>query len=279
MSKVSVIIPNYNHSTYLRKRLDSIFQQTYKDFEVIILDDCSTDDSRKIIREYQSYPNTRLIFNQKNSGSAFAQWKKGIDLAQGDFLWVAESDDYAAPDFLENLVPQLDVNPTVGLAYCQSWLVDLADQVAGNSTCWTDDLDPERWQRDFINHGISEIRDFLLKKNCIPNASAVLFRKSIIQQVGYPDAGFKLCGDWLFWMKILSISDIAFVASPLNFWRQNSSNARVDSPGTLEWIEGEKVLRYGLKVTRADELTQLKVLFEFLRRCWQWQYDYLCNLP
>jgi glycosyltransferase involved in cell wall biosynthesis len=278
MARVSAIVPNYNHSAYLKKRLDSIFLQQYRDFEVIILDDCSKDNSRQMIETYRHFPNTRIVLNQENSGSAFAQWKKGIDLAQGEFIWIAESDDFAAPEFLERLVAKMDVYPAVGLAYCQSWLIDLSDQIICNSTCWTDDLDPQRWQQDFVNNGIDEIKNFLLQKNCIPNASAVLFRKSLIKDIGYPDPSFKLCGDWLYWMKVLAISDIAFVAQPLNYWRQNSSNSRADSPGTLEWLEGEKVLRYGLQVTGAAEATQTKVLFDFLLRCWHWQYDYIRNL-
>jgi glycosyltransferase involved in cell wall biosynthesis len=77
MPKVSVIIPNYNHARYLRGRIESVLRQTYRDFEVILLDDCSTDDSRSILGEYVKDPRVRIDFNEVNSGSTFKQWNKG----------------------------------------------------------------------------------------------------------------------------------------------------------------------------------------------------------
>src|SRR3984893_17231816 len=101
--KVSVIIPNYNHAAYLRQRIDTVLRQTYQDFEVILMDDCSTDDSRTIISEYSSDPRIRIELNETNSGSTFRQWKKGIALARGEYIWIAESDDYSDERFLEQL--------------------------------------------------------------------------------------------------------------------------------------------------------------------------------
>ncbi|ENV48656.1 hypothetical protein P255_00165 [Acinetobacter brisouii CIP 110357] len=75
MIKVSVIIPNYNHHKFLHARLDSILKQTYQNFEIIILDDCSTDESRDIIELYRNHPKvSHIIYNTKNSGSSFIQW-------------------------------------------------------------------------------------------------------------------------------------------------------------------------------------------------------------
>jgi glycosyltransferase involved in cell wall biosynthesis len=275
--RVSVIVPNYNHADYLGPRLDSIYGQTFEDFEVIILDDASWDHSREIIDRYRSKPRTEVIFNETNSGSVFRQWQKGIEQARGELFWIAESDDYAAPDFLEALVGLFDRYPSIGLAYTDSWLVDRSGNQLCTAHCWTDDLDPQRWREDFYNNGRDEIDRFLLQKNTIPNASAVLLRGSIVRKVGIPDPDYRLCGDWLYWMKILAVSDIAYLARSLNYWRQNSSNVRT-SPGTLEWIEGEKVLGYGLEAIGADQARQNQVLLDFLRRCWQWQKEYLESL-
>ncbi|NEZ54626.1 glycosyltransferase family 2 protein [Adonisia turfae] len=278
MPKVSVIVPNYNHAAYLPKRLESIYQQTFQDFEVVILDDCSKDNSREIINAYRERPNTHILFNAKNTGSPFAQWRKGLAQVKGEFIWIAESDDYADPEFLEQLVPILEANPSVGLVYSRSWLVNSTNKVLGDSTVWTNDLDPERWQHNYVNSGKAEIEQFLLQKNCIPNASAVLLRESVVRRVSLPDTNYRLCGDWLYWMRILAQSDIAFVANPLNYWRQDSSNARVPNAGTLEWLEGQKVLGYGLDVISADELTRVQTLFTFLQRCWEWQRAYIENI-
>src|SRR5256884_5552042 len=122
--KVSVIVPNYNHAPYLRERLESILTQTYKDFELLILDDGSTDDSYQIIARYERRARVRVLVNSTNSGSAFSQWNRGISLARGEYVWIAESDDSADPHFLEMLIPVLDETPSLGIAYCQSHLIN-----------------------------------------------------------------------------------------------------------------------------------------------------------
>src|SRR5207342_1807970 len=102
MATISVIIPNYNHAFYLKQRIDSVIQQTYSDFEIIILDDASTDNSRDVIEKYRHYPKVKhIIYNESNSGSTFSQWQKGIELASGKYIWLAESDDVADSTFLE----------------------------------------------------------------------------------------------------------------------------------------------------------------------------------
>ena len=95
MPLVTVIIPNYNHAKYLRQRIDTVLNQTYTSFEVIILDDCSTDNSKDIILSYKDNPHiSNIVLNSENSGSTFKQWNKGFELAKGDYIWIAESDDY-----------------------------------------------------------------------------------------------------------------------------------------------------------------------------------------
>ena len=102
MHFVSVIIPNYNHAQYLPERIESVFGQTYPNYEVIILDDCSTDNSREVIEQYRTNPHvSQIIYNEENSGGVFKQWKKGLSLAKGDLLWIAESDDKCENTFLE----------------------------------------------------------------------------------------------------------------------------------------------------------------------------------
>src|SRR5258708_27842037 len=118
--KVSVIIPNYNHARFLRQRVDGVLGQTFQNFELILLDDCSSDDSRSILSSYAGDPRVRMEFNEANSGSAFKQWNKGVRLARGKYVWIAESDDYADERDLERLVGALDAEPDVTFAYCRS---------------------------------------------------------------------------------------------------------------------------------------------------------------
>src|SRR5215467_7397297 len=121
MPTVSAIVPNYNHAPYLRKRIESILAQTYQDFELILLDDCSTDNSREILASYGNSSKVRIEFNETNSGTPFKQWNKGVRLARGKYIWIAESDDYADDGFLERLASRLDAEPGAGFAYCRSW--------------------------------------------------------------------------------------------------------------------------------------------------------------
>jgi glycosyltransferase involved in cell wall biosynthesis len=268
--KVSVIVPNYNHAPYLAQRLESILNQTYNDLELLILDDASTDDSYKILRRYYSKPRVRIVVNTANSGAAFPQWNRGIYLAKGEYVWIAESDDSADPHFLETLVPLLDETPNLGLAYCQSRLINKAGVKVGDSLNWTEDLDPKRWKFDFINNGKDEIRNYLIHKNTIPNASAVITRRSVLNKVLPVDTSFQLCGDWLHWGKVLLQTDLAYVSEPLNHWRLESSNSRPLQAGVLEWAEGQRVIPYLAKELGTPEPETTELLIGFAERCLNW---------
>ena len=156
-----MIIPNCNHARYLRKRIESIFAQTYQNFELILLDDCSNDNSRDILRAYTGDGRVRTEFNTENSGTPFKQWNKGVGLAQGKYVWIAESDDYANPTFLERLTGVLESDETIPLAYCQSWSVDEGGATQGLAGRHLNALDWDRWKRPFVRDGLEECRDFL----------------------------------------------------------------------------------------------------------------------
>jgi len=268
--KVSVIVPNYNHAPYIRQRLDSIINQTFGDFEVIVLDDASTDNSREIIESYASYPTFRFVFNEARNGSAFKQWQKGLESARGEYIWFAESDDCASPHFLSKLLPILENDKSLGLVYCQSYLVDPSSRVLGDAVQWTDDLDPSRWKNNFLNDGRAEIKDYLSKKNTIPNASAVLIRASVLRSIDGLDAGYLLCGDWFLWIKILLQSNVGYVAEKLNYWRQRSSNARTYRPGVLELNEGSQIINYLARELGVPSSERDKLLGDFATRCSEW---------
>ncbi|TAE04306.1 MAG: glycosyltransferase family 2 protein, partial [Bacteroidetes bacterium] len=86
---ISVIVPNYNHAPYLLERIESILSQSFQDFELILLDDFSTDQSKEVLKKYQNHEKvSHLLLNEKNSGSTFKQWNKGISLAKGKYIWL-----------------------------------------------------------------------------------------------------------------------------------------------------------------------------------------------
>ena len=228
MATVTVIVPNYNHYPYLRKRLESIENQTYKDVEVLLLDDASTDDSGALLASFaERHSHWRYVPAQRNSGSPFAQWNKGVAMAQGRYIWIAESDDYAEPTLLEKLVPLLENNPQVGIAYGQSYLVNEQGEVLNS---YEENLrfiyKTERWQRAFVENGKVANRNWLLFHNPIPNASGVLMRKAAYEAAGKADDTMRLNGDWLHYAKILSEYDLAFIPEHLNYFRVHLKSQR-----------------------------------------------------
>jgi glycosyltransferase involved in cell wall biosynthesis len=221
---VSVIIPSYNHARFLRQRIDTVLGQTYRNMEIIILDDCSQDESQEVIREYQDDKRVRVVLNEVNSGCVFKQWNKGLALAHGKYVWIAESDDYSDPEFLATMVERLQCNPAVGLAFCDSF------QVSGNSIelareLWYQEFAAE-YANDFIANGREYVISRLLHVCCIVNASSAVFRRSVALKAGPADVTLKLSGDWRFWVSLLSHCDLAYVANPLNYFRCHEQSVR-----------------------------------------------------
>ncbi len=238
MPKVTVVIPSYNHGCFLAARLDSVLAQTYRDFEVLFLDDASTDDSLEVFARYRDRPQVRAIVNEVNGGGVFRQWNRGVGEARGEYVWLAESDDVADPAFLETLVPLLDRHPNAGLAYCKSLHIDEDGRVTGDTDDWTRPVHPTRWSGDHVNGGPDECRRYLCRRNTIPNASAVVFRKRLYDQAGYADEDMRLCGDWAMWVKMLLASDVAYVARPLNLWRvAHAASVRREASGSMGCLE------------------------------------------
>jgi cellulose synthase/poly-beta-1,6-N-acetylglucosamine synthase-like glycosyltransferase len=111
--RVSVVVPNYNYAHYLEERLASVYGQDFPLYEVIILDDASSDGSlAELERLWPTFdPEPRLEASSDNSGSVFRQWMKGVSLARGEYVWIAEADDLSKPAFLRSLVDLLESNP------------------------------------------------------------------------------------------------------------------------------------------------------------------------
>lgn len=226
---VSVIIPNYNHERFLVKRIESVLNQTYRDFEVIILDDCSTDKSMPIIDRYAEHEKvSQVIRNEENSGSSFAQWRKGIAAAKGALIWLAESDDYADPQFLEILVGRFAIYPTANVIYCESNVVDESDHFLYRcATTLYAKYDPNKWLKDYFNKGSAEIKEVLYRENVISNASSVLFRRDAWDKLNTEElVHMRYAGDWLLWSRMLQQGDIVYVATPLNYFRTHAATTR-----------------------------------------------------
>ena len=201
---VSVIVPNYNYAKYIRQRLESVAAQSLAPYEIIVLDDASTDGSVAEIRAMQHAlePEAKLVINAVNGGSVFSQWLKGVELARGDYVWIAEADDLASPEFLETLIVKMEEFPKVVMAYCQSRQIDANRQVlAENYLDYTSDLSETRWMNSYIAGGDEEVSAGLAVKNTIPNVSAVVFRREALMKVMRDNLDeildLRIAGDWL----------------------------------------------------------------------------------
>lgn len=229
---VSAVVPNYNYAKYLHARLDSVLDQTYPITEVIILDDRSTDNSCQIIEEYQQkYPlKIKTCINTENSGSVFAQWEKGLSMATGEYVWIAEADDLAAPNFVESLIHQMEKCKNPILAYAQSYMIDSDGEItAPNYWCYTDDVDPVIWRNDYILDSHKEIIDHMSVKNTIPNVSAVLFKNGDFTSAIREARKYTVAGDWAFYVEVMKQEgEVGFVADSLNYHRRHANSVTTD---------------------------------------------------
>lgn len=220
--QVSVIVPSYNHAPFLAQRLDSILGQTFQDFELIFLDDASADHTREVFARYADNPRIRAMANERNSGSVFKQWNRGLGMARGEYVWIAESDDYADPKFLATLVALLDRWPSVGVAYCESRKVNPVGEPLSLASEWYGNTyQTDRWRSSFVAGGAAEARDYALAGSPIANASCALFRRTLALAAGGAQENLRLTGDWLFWVTLFGVGDVAFECQALNFYRQH----------------------------------------------------------
>ncbi len=224
MPEISVIVPNYNHAPYLKERLDSIYQQSFTDFEVILLDDLSPDNSKEILEQYRTHPKTaHVIYNTINSGSTFKQWQKGLGIAKGKYIWIAESDDVADKDFLQITYEQLHANDNLGMAYVRSTIIDEKSQVLSVQ----DRFPGTSHSNDIIIYKGSDFnKTYMLAQNMIINVSACVFKKDVLDKIDFNEVPYKLNGDWLIYIKILADSDIILINQTLNFFRTHKKNVR-----------------------------------------------------
>lgn len=236
--KVSVIVPNYNHGAYLRDRINCIINQTYQDFEIILLDDCSTDNSHIILEDYRNDSHvSQIVYNTINSGSPFVQWDKGINMAKGEWIWIAESDDKASLDFLSIMMEEIEKHPKTIMAYSHSFYID--DNNIVNSI----DFYNKNSGETIIYDGKKYNHSKMLWNNNIFNASMVVFSRSAYDQVDKNYKNYRCCGDWLFWTCICDCGEIIEVCKELNYFRQHQRSVTKNASKVGEdWLEAASLL-------------------------------------
>jgi glycosyltransferase involved in cell wall biosynthesis len=235
---VSVVVPNYNYERFLPERLQSILDQTFQDFELILLDDVSKDGSVAILEDCaRRRPCTRVVVNEKNSGSPFAQWLRGMDMARSDLIWMAEADDACAPDLLATLLPALE-DRNVFMAYVKSVPIGTEGQVYGDyEDIYLNRIREGRWSQPYLATDHEEAQSGLGIANCIPNASSLVFRRFEIE----PDfaetlKGMRLCGDWFFYVRAMRGGMVAYSNRPLNLHRRHAETVTKTTEGSSRYF-------------------------------------------
>ena len=247
---VSVVVASYNHAEYLEQRMDSLINQTYQNIEILVIDDCSTDGSVEVLRKYQTHPKVKLIIREKNGGWVTVS-NQGVAMSSGEFIIFANCDDSCDPQMIEQLVKALCENPTAGISYCRSLMIDEDGVLLGNDFSVREKSFRIRCAQDVLLNR-KEMSRFLLHSCVIPNLSAALFRRECYMASGGLTSAYKVCSDWSLFLRVVENYDIFYIVQPLNEFRQHKTTIR---SSTKERIVYEEYFRLLLGQLRVFELT------------------------
>lgn len=223
---VTAIVPNYNHGKYLSKRLESVLNQTYPLIDIIVLDDCSTDDSRDIIKSYAAKHPSRIraIFSSENSGNVFHQWQKGHSQATGDIVWICESDDFCEPTFVERAIRAFR-DPSVMLSFGRVQYANSDGDFVQGLDGYREEGEPGIWDEKTVRPAFEWFRKSFGVKNVIPNVGGSLWRRHDIHNDIWKQASeFKVMGDWFLYSAVAGGGQIAYEPTAVSYFRIHENN-------------------------------------------------------
>jgi glycosyltransferase involved in cell wall biosynthesis len=225
---ITVVVPSYRHAAFIGARIESIVSQSYRDFELLVIDDCSPDESDAVIRSLQARYGFTYCRNPANSGTPFSAWERAAQEARGEFVWICESDDVAEPDFLQIAVAALRDAPDAALFYCDSNVIDAEGGRVGHTDEYFHDIWKEtRWNCSFSAEGLSELASFQIRGQTVPNMSSTLIRTAAFRQAYRPFLKrFKLTGDWLFVGWLMAQGQVVYQKQTLSNFRRHEQTSR-----------------------------------------------------
>lgn len=229
--RVTAIVPNYNHARFLRQRIDSILGQSYQNVEVLLLDDCSSDDSRSVIAEYcMRFPGkVRAILNEENSGNVFRQWRKGVEAADGDLVWICESDDFCEPDFLAAIVPHFR-DRSVNIAFGRIQFANQEGDFQPGLDNYRDGAEPGIWHEPVARPAKQWFCNGFGVNNVIANVGGCVWRRQDLQASVWQEAQtYSILGDWFLYCQVAGGGQIAYEPSAVAYFRQHGVNTSVSS--------------------------------------------------
>jgi glycosyltransferase involved in cell wall biosynthesis len=208
MPKVSVIIPTYNRARLVAEAIQSVLDQTYQDFEIIVIDDGSTDNTKEVVGSFKD-PRIKYFY-QENRGVCIAR-NNGIKVSNGDYIIFLDSDDLLFKNAIAIEAKILDSYPDVALIYSQLYTIDEKERVIGLRK--PKNRQPGIWQ------GTREIANLLINGNYICPSQALVRRSSIID-VGLFDPAFSSGSeDFELWVRIAKKYAVSYIAEPVGKYR------------------------------------------------------------
>lgn len=221
---ISVVVTSYNHAEYLGQRMESLLHQSWPNLEVVVVDDCSTDNSAEVLAKYQGIPNVRIVLQEKNRGYADTS-NLGVSLARGRYVLFAECDDYSEPDQVQALYQAITESNSTVVAFSRSTMVDESGKATGDDFAFRE----ERFKRLCASDALisaETMRNFLMFSCVIPNMSAAMFKKKSFERIGGLSQRYRACADWDFWCRMAEEGDFRYLDRPLNNFRSHSTTVR-----------------------------------------------------
>lgn len=224
---IGVLIPSYNHVKFINERVDSVLSQSFEHTQVYIVDDCSSDGTWEALQKYLTHERVSLHRNPFPSGSPFTHYLPIFFQHQHDYWWVAESDDVADSEFLNQLITVLEDDHRLAFAYSNSTLINADGESIGSSLNFLEEYFPEiDWkQNQYLSVEIG--LKLLTRGQIVPNMSSLVFRATAIDLYQLqPIKNFKLAGDWFFMAVLQANGPGYFVRVELNRFRSHLGTAR-----------------------------------------------------
>jgi glycosyltransferase involved in cell wall biosynthesis len=210
-ARVSVLVPSHNYARFLRRCIDSVLSQTYSAFELVISDDASTDDSDRVIR---TYSDPRIVYEHqpKNLGMV-PNWRRCVELSNGEFLILLGADDTLKPRMLESCVRVLESDPEIAFCHTASDFVTDEGKLVGVTGAF---------QRSYVADGRSRIEAFLRGKRVVN--SAAVFRRAPWESLGGWSSDYFNCMDADLWFRMLLRWKVAFIGERLVRFRSHGQS-------------------------------------------------------
>ena len=272
---ISVVIPNYNYENFLLERIFSILSQNYKINELIILDDCSTDNSRKIINEIveklSPFMNISKDYNSENSGCVFKQWQRAFELCSSDYLWIAEADDYCNKKMLSSIMKVMRNDEDIKIGYVDTAFINTQGEIILKTIKPEIDIQKSgHWDRSYVSSGIDEIKKYSFLNCTIANVSSVVFKKENYDNEFKKVINYRQVGDYLFYVLVMSHGKISYIDKTYNYYRVHGNNVTSNTKKITHFKELQNVHKIiNEKYPFNKEQKQLiEKRYKFLKKNW-----------